>query len=231
MKISLVMATKNAAHVKDYIGQALSIAPLFDEVIVHSNCYASNIWIPQYRNMIILFEDTPISCPDALNKAVGQATGDWILPLCDDDFCKPNLLEHLIFNLREGLYSNKDVVWSAYLHGNERDGWILYNNAALDLESLRDHNSLPFTSFYKKSAWSEIGGYKNYPFNDWLFWLELLKAKKQFVYHEPPYLYFRQGHVLTPALSAQEAQRLPFAQTRKILLDYLETSHEGSDKV
>jgi hypothetical protein len=24
---------------------------------------------------------------------------------------------------------------------------------------------------------------------------------------------------------------LPFAQTRKILLDYLETSHEGSDKV
>jgi glycosyltransferase involved in cell wall biosynthesis len=222
MKISLVMATKNAAQVRDYIGQALSISPLFDEVIVHCNSYASTIWVPQYRNVTILFEDNPISCPDALNKCVGQASGDWVLPLCDDDYCDVTELEKLVIELKAGLHQDKDIVYSPFYTGNEKDGWEHWPRKEVTLEALKIHNMLPFTSFYKHKVWDDIKGYKNMLFNDWLFWLEAAKAGKTFVLWDKAYFYFRHGHVQAPSLSDQEAEKQPFEVTRQQLLAYLE---------
>ena len=222
MKLSLVMATKDASLVSAYIGQALSIAPLFDEVIVHSNRYASNVFIPQYRNTIILFDDKPLSCPDALNLCVAQATGDWILPLCDDDFCDIRSLEALTIELKRGLYQDKDILYSPFYSGNEKIGWILHPRIEITLEKLKEHNLLSFTSFYKKSVWEDIKGYKNMPFNDWLFWLQACKKGKIFQLDNTSYFYFRYNHLQAPSLCDQETIKQPFELTRLQLLDYLE---------
>lgn len=216
------MATQNAERVCSYIGQALSISPLFDEIVVHSNCYASNKWIPQYKNTIILFDDNPISCPDALNKCVAQATGDFILPLCDDDFCDIHLLKDLVIQLKDGLYQDKDIVYSPFYTGNEKDGWQCWPRTEITLDKLKEHNLLSFTSFYKKTVWEDIKGYKNIIFNDWLFWLEAAKKGKSFQLWDIPYFYFRHGHVQEPSLSDRETIKQPFDITRKELLDYLE---------
>jgi hypothetical protein len=216
------MATRNAAQVTAYIGQALSISPIFDEVIVHSNCYNSNIWIPQYKNMTILFDDNPISCPDALNLAIGKTTGDWILPLCDDDFCNIPILDELLIQIRRGLYADKDIVYSPFYSGNEKDSYILWPRTEVTFERLKQQNLLPFTSLYKKSMWEDIKGYKNLPFNDWLFWLEAAKKRKQFVLWDKAYFYFRHGHLQEPSLCDKETIKQPIEVTRQQLLDYLE---------
>jgi glycosyltransferase involved in cell wall biosynthesis len=223
MKISLIMATKNAANVRPYIGQALSIAPIFDEVIVHCNNYASTKYVPQYRNSLILFQDDPISAPDALNKCVAQAKGDWIIPICDDDFCDINLLEQVVIQLREGLYQHKDIVYSAFTVGNEKDGWTKTDrHPIVNYDLLKEKNLLPFTSFYKKNIWELVGGYKNMVYNDWLFWMEAAKVGAQFIEWETPFFYFRQHHVQVPSLSDSEAIRQPFKVSRQQLIDYVE---------
>lgn len=221
MKIMLVMATKDPRKVAPYIGQALSISPLFDRVIVHSNCYVNNVFIPQYKNMIILFNDNPISCPDALNKCIAQEDADWILPICDDDYCDIHEVENLIQKIRDGWCEDKDIIYSQYWIGNDKTGWVPTENPTIgDLERLKVQNYIPFTSFYKRKVWEDVKGYKNMLFNDWLFWLEAAKANKIFEYHKIPYFYFRQGH--TVSLADTEFKKQPFEFTRKELLDYLE---------
>ena len=223
MKITLIMATKNAANVRPYIGQALSISPLFDEVIVHCNNYASTKYVPQYRNSLILFQDDPISAPAALNKCVAQAKGDWIIPICDDDFCDINLLEQAVIQLREGLHQDKDVVYSHFYVGNEKNGWVKADrHPIVNYDLLKERNLLPFTSFYKKQVWEDVGGYKNMIYNDWLFWMESAKAGKKFVEWETPYFYFRQHHVQVPSLSDSEAIKQPFKVSRQQLIDFVE---------
>lgn len=221
MKITLIMASKDPAKVSQYIGQALSISPLFDRVIVHSNSYPSTIYVPQYRNMTILFDDKPISCPDALNHCLAQEEVDWILPICDDDFCDIHELEQLIHKIRDGWYEDKDIIYSQYWIGNDKKGWVPTENPTeVSLERLKIQNYIPFTSFYKRKVWEDIKGYKNMPFNDWLFWLEAAKLNKKFEYYDKSYFYFRQGH--TVSLADTEYKKQPFDLTRKQLLDFIE---------
>lgn len=224
MKISLIMATKNPRLVYTYIGHALSISPLFDEVIIHSNCYDSNVYIPQYNNTKILFDDKPISCADALNKCVAQATGDWILPLADDDFCDIHNLEQLILKLKDYFYTNKDIITSQFHVGNEKDGFVISPQIDFSLEALKKRNTISFTSFYKKSVWEDIKGYKNTSYSDWLFWMQAAKKGKQFAIWDTPFFYFRQHHTDKKSLSDKEYLEKPFEVTRKELIYYMENN-------
>ena len=220
MKISLIMATKNPAQSSSYINHALSIAPLFDEVIVHSNYPVSNICIPSYKNLLILSDEIQITCPDALNKCLTLATGDWIFPICDDDFCDYYLISQMIDDIKRGTYDDIDVVCGSSYYGNESQGWQINPAHSLKYKDLREVNRIPFMSFFKKSLWSDVRGYKNICFSDWVFWLEAMKIGKKFFNVNIPYSYWRRWYKSEKSLSENES--IHFSESCKKVLDYID---------
>lgn len=223
MKICLVIAIKDPYKVRQYLGQTLSIAPLFDEVIVHSNTPENDNYLPFYENVSLISESSLISSGDAFNEAINLTTGDWILPLCDDDLCDINKLEDLIKELKKGTFNDSDIVFAQFYGGNEKQmNWELWGGKEVTYARLRTNNCLPFTSFYKKSVWDDVQGYKELPFNDWVFWLEAAKLGKKFTFWNTPYFYFRYNHLSEPSLSQQERNKQPFESTRQQILDYID---------
>ncbi len=223
-KISLVMATKNPKKVQDYIKQALSLSSLFDEVIVHNNSPENSYYIPKYENLKIINDYDLVSSGKAFNKAIEESTGDWILTLCDDDFCDYVKIKELITEIKNNTFNSCDIIVCPFYIGNEARGWQFWPRVEITLDKLKEHNLLPFTSFYKKSVWQDVKGYKNVQFCDWFFWLEACKKGKLFQLCNIAYFYFRQGHLSEPSLSDQETMKQPFELTRLQLLDYLEKS-------
>ena len=99
---------------------------------------------------------------------------------------------------------------------NGKDEW---GEAFFTFDDLKQTNRIPFSCIYRKKVWEEIGGYKNFPFNDWFFWLCAMKKQYNFFYNPDPIYNFRQeGN----SLSNREFNAQDFSKTREQLLSELE---------
>lgn len=108
----------------------------------------------------------------ARNAGIEIAKGEWILPLDSDDRIGNQYLE-----LAEKEFNNGYTViyCKAELFGVKTGTW---NLPEFNLQTLSYTNLIFCTAFFKKEDWLAIGGYDTemiYGFEDWEFWIRLLK--------------------------------------------------------
>lgn len=219
MKISLVI-NSNKPNL-DYLKEAIDSAPInaFDEVILYlNNQNPASAVLPKFNKKVLLLADgADRSCADGFNYAISWAESEWILPFCDDDFFLTENLDFLIKYLRsnEKKLPNKHVIHYPCMV-NGVDEW---GEGFFTLNDIKNHNCIPFSCIYRKKVWEEIGGYRNLPFNDWLFWMMVVKKGYNFFYNPEPIYNFR---VIKDSLSQRELKFQNFAKTRQLLLNELE---------
>lgn len=107
----------------------------------------------------------------ARNFGIKLAKGEWILPLDPDDRIGKDYLE-----LASGYFGKgySLIYCEAEKFGDEQGKWQLPD---FSLNSLAEDNVIFNAAFYKKSAWTTLGGYdESLPIlEDWDFWISLLK--------------------------------------------------------
>jgi glycosyltransferase involved in cell wall biosynthesis len=187
MKYSCIIASYNPN--KEWLYRAVESAnSLFNEiVVVNDGTEDTDIFYDLHKAVDV--KKTKLTLIDkshnrgawnARNEAINFCTGDIICVLDDDDYFDKKGVQ----KLKELIESNSEVasydIWCFYLKEfNESDG--IYGEGA-DPKTLEEFNSIPAMSWYKKSAWKDIGGYKNVTTEDWLLWLQMHKKEKRFYF-------------------------------------------------
>jgi len=113
----------------------------------------------------------------AKNTAIKNAVGDIICILDDDDYFN----REGVMRLKEFVLQNPD--WDFYhfklrefgLSGNIYDG-------TKNPDGLTSGNTVPGISWFKKSAWKDVGGFRKVRAEDWEFSLRCYLAGKKFIY-------------------------------------------------
>ena len=106
------------------------------------------------------------------NEAAKRATGDWLLPLADDDFLHPDFWDVMQQFLVEG-----DIVYS-WCHTTSSE-WC--PNMLFSERVLRMRNFIPATAFIRRELWESLGGYRDCVMEDWDFWKRALDVGARFV--------------------------------------------------
>lgn len=123
----------------------------------------------------------------ALNYVINQTSGDWVMPFSDDDKFHTENLRGCIRKIKNGDYSDSDIVHSIVtVNGNESWGSTWFT-----LENLRTTNQLPFSSFYRRVVFNELGGYVEEPTIDWGFWIRAMMLGFKFGYYDKPIYDYR----------------------------------------
>lgn len=210
-KISLVLATYQANI--PMLHKALECSDLFDEVILHINDKLTGSMVDVPKNCKVIYQEERCSVQDALNQAILVASGNYILPFTDDDYFDREGLIDALYYTRMSIEQNDVIYYPVYV-GNESDGWKKWAESKISFAELLKRNLIPFSSIYKKSIWLRVRGYKQVPFSDWFFWLEVLQKKYKFTFLPGPVYYHRNGHKIT--LANQESKQYNPEQIREI---------------
>ena len=112
---------------------------------------------------------------NARNKAIEEAKGTFILPLDSDDIILPSFIKKCI-KIFESDNEISVVRTQIELFG-KRNGKIEF--APYNYATLLARNLMVVTSMFRKNDWQSVGGYDvNFlsGFEDWEFWLNLLKS-------------------------------------------------------
>jgi hypothetical protein len=136
----------------------------------------------------------------------------------DDDFFHSKNLEELLLWFKN-TEIKADIIQFPCLVGNDLIEYRIWGDKIVNYESLRLNNMLSFSCFYRKSLWEKVNGYDNYLFNDWLFWLKVVKAGASIQWWGEPIYYFRQA--VEERLSDKERRLQSIEITREQLLKRL----------
>ncbi len=153
----------------------------------------------------------------ARNTAIQAAKGLYILPLDADDKIAPTYLEKAI----DVLEKNNDigiVYCDAEFFGNETGKWDL---SPYSLKRILNSNCIFVSSFFHKSAWEKVGGFKEnmiFSLEDWDFWLSLIENGSN-VYKIPETLFFyRKQETSRTSL----AKKFDTVSCRQLILNHLD---------
>ncbi len=128
---------------------------------------------------IIEYDDNHEGCAISMNKAAARATGDWVLPLADDDLLLPGCLKTLLSHADEG-----DIIYAPpCLNSNEDRAWFFQAPPVL-----------PSFALIRRDLWNELGGYDEaarYE-EDRGLWLKAMAAGARFVRVDEPCWVYRQ---------------------------------------
>ena len=127
--------------------------------------------------------------PSARNTGIDSADGFYILPLDSDDYISNNFLEKAVGKIKESK-EIKVVNSIVKRFGHINDTW----RVKFELKTLRFRNQISCTALYRKSDWALNGGYDinmKGGYEDWEFWLNMLKRGGRAELLEDIYLYYR----------------------------------------
>jgi glycosyltransferase involved in cell wall biosynthesis len=206
-EVSIVIPCYNQAQ---YLAEALEsvLAQTFNdwECIIVSDGSPDNVSEVARRfvnkDQRIQFYDTENGGPSAArNFGIGKASGKYILPLDGDDKISENYVEEC-FNVLNNNTRLKMAYGSGIKFGLINEKWKLkkYNWNELIFGKMMIHPC----GMYRKSDWESIGGYDPnmiYHFEDWEFWINLLKVNQQCVMLEDITLFYRVKEVSRTKIS------------------------------
>lgn len=164
--ISLVIGTRNPN--KEWLDNALKSAEgLFDEIIIVDD--GSDIPV----DGATVRHETNKGFYEARNTGCRLAKCDWIASLDDDDeFIRENVIK-----LKEELDNNADIIhFPCLLFGNQTGIWG--NNS--NMNEILNANQIPSGSWFKKSVFITLNGFKFHAGEDWDFWARAWKHKMKF---------------------------------------------------
>lgn len=110
----------------------------------------------------------------ARNLGISMATGNFILPLDADDKIARDYVELSLAAFKEEP-SYKVVYCKAEKFGSQRGEWKMQ---PFSLYNLSRKNMIFCSAFFRKKDWEQVGGFDTnmvHGFEDWDFWISLLK--------------------------------------------------------
>lgn len=128
--------------------------------------------------------------PSARNTGIMNATGDYIMPLDSDDMLSENAVELVTNKIVE---TGSDIIApSIKCFGIENREVIL--QGGLEARSFAEANRIAYFSTFRRSKALEIGGYSPrmfWGYEDYHFWIDLLKRGATITVMEEPLLLYR----------------------------------------
>ena len=132
----------------------------------------------------------------ARNAGVSESKGDYILPLDSDDIIDSKFLEKLVPVLDNDKALAIITCYSKFFNGKISNIVHELKPTGDTYRSLLFENNLIASSLYRKKCWQEVGGYdenmKN-GFEDWEFWISILKGKWKYKVVEEFLFYYRKS--------------------------------------
>lgn len=178
--ISIIVPCYNQAQ---YLEEALQ--SVLEQSYINWECIIVNDGSPDNTEEIALIwtqkderfkyiykENGGLSC--ARNKGIELAIGEFILPLDADDKIGKNYLKLGIEAFKDSL-DLKVVYCIAEKFGIENGTWILDEYSRI---TLARRNMIFCSAIYRRKDWEMVGGYDvnmKYGWEDWEFWIALLK--------------------------------------------------------
>jgi len=162
----------------------------FDEKIIYFNEETREFNDKNLPGFRVYGDGQNLSAADGFNFAIQQAKSDWICNFCIDDWFDSEAINTLLTEIKNGKYDDYDIIKCPCYCGNDIMKWKIVGDDSLDnlSEKIKEGNCITFSSIYKKRVWKEIGGLKNEPFNDWGWWMRVVKrGYKIFNYPIPTY--------------------------------------------
>ncbi len=141
--------------------------------------------------------------PSCRNRAIEEATGDFILPLDDDDTFEPEFLSLAVREIE------KDSLISPVYCDTKHTGRLNYNDIRPEWskETLRQGPFIVSASLFRKSAWEKIGGYESSMkgWEDYDFWWRMAKAG--YIGKRVPGLFFNYRHIKEKSVNDQTTNK------------------------
>lgn len=195
-KVSLAINSHNPRP--DWLFECLDSAQGFDEIVFYCQCVEDSLFekIKQYiidnpeKNIVLINDNIERDIVDGFNLAIRSTTSEWVCSFCDDDKFITQNLQEIISEIKSGKYDDADVVhFKVFVNGCE-----LWGEENVSSTSLMSENRLPHGSFFKRSMFDEIDGYRVECCTDWEFWLRAALLGYRFKYFALPVYDFRYGH-------------------------------------
>lgn len=115
----------------------------------------------------------------ARNAAIERSCSEWILPLDADDKLAPRALYEYALAVQQNPDADLIVPW---VHHTSPDKDWVNKRTYKGYESLKVQNCLPNSCCYRRMGWFLAGGYRDGTmYEDWEFWLRLLKPDSKVV--------------------------------------------------
>ena len=118
-------------------------------------------------------------CAATMNRAAARASGDWLLPLADDDLLLPRCLEALLAHSADA-----DIVYAPPLVTGNEDRWWFFQAPPV----------IPSFALIRRKLWNDLGGYDEslrYE-EDRNLWIAAMDAGATFVRVDEPCWVYRQ---------------------------------------
>lgn len=128
---------------------------------------------------LVMVDKHQAGCSVTMNLLAGQANGEWLLPLADDDLLLPGCLASLL-----AAYGDADIVYAPPLvTGNEDRFWFFQAPPAI-----------PSFALIRRELWNELGGYDESRVReeDRDLWTRALEVGARFVRVTDPCWVYRQ---------------------------------------
>lgn len=125
----------------------------------------------------------------ARNAGIRAATGEWILPLDADDYISEDYCD--LAKNYFGRHEFKVICCNGQKFGAINEKWKL---PKFSLSQLAAENLIFCSAFFRKFDWQNIGGYDEnlkIGYEDWDFWISLLKNGGQVLNLEKTCFYYR----------------------------------------
>lgn len=193
--VSIIVPCHNQAQ---YLDEALQ--SVLDQTYTHWECMVVNDGSPDHTEEVahkwtekdsrfkyLYQENAGVS--GARNFGIAHATGEFILPLDADDKISVNYIEECLKNTDN---KNIKVVYGKAQFFGEQEGALSLRKATI--ENLLQYNCIHCSGLYRKTAWSLNNGYDEnmkHGFEDWEFWINMLKRGGEAVALEQCILYYR----------------------------------------
>ena len=189
MTFSCVIGTHNPKY--EWLSRAINSAVgLFDEIVLVDD--GSDVPLTDafsVGNVRVIRHGSNKGFFEARNTGIRNATGEIICSLDDDDYFNRDA----VANLKKFVEENPDSDVYHFILQQFNESNDLYG-ANADPSVLTSYNSIPSQSWFRKSMWEELGGYRIPAAEDWDFWLNAYLHKKKFTYFGQAVYYYNRRH-------------------------------------
>lgn len=129
-------------------------------------------WVEKDSRINYLYQENNGVC-SARNFGIRNSNGEFILPLDADDYLSENYLETCVAGMRD---SHVKISYGKVKCFGQSDD--LLDLGIPSMENLLIKNRIPCSGMYRKVDWLANDGYDinmHYGFEDWEFWIQILK--------------------------------------------------------
>lgn len=175
-KVSVIIPCYKYAHyLKECVDSVKAQIYPVHEIIVVNDGSPDNTSEVARQLGVILVEKENGGLSSARNAGIKVATGDYIMALDADDKLVPGAIEEHV----KLMVDDMTIAQCALMEFGERH-IAMVPNPNTNLERVMQSNTIYCNAMFSKKAWEMSGGYDESEtmrlgYEDWLYWLELLK--------------------------------------------------------